>query len=107
MRLGDFCAMLICEEAMLDKFHRRMQMNPGDYLSARAYMNMHLEKTQRWGEELVARQQTGLTPSGWLSRQRCHVLHRLGQVLVATGERLIHSSLPKPLPLEREMSRGN
>jgi hypothetical protein len=99
--------MLTCKEAVLDKFHRRMQMNPGDYLSARAHMNMHLEKTQRWGEELVERQQTGLTPSGWWSRQWCHVLHRLGRVLVSMGERLIHASLPKALPLETGMSRGN
>jgi hypothetical protein len=82
-------------------------MNSGDYISARALMNMHLEKRQLWGEEIVMRQQTGLTPPGWLSRQRCRLMCRLGKALVSMGERLVRSSLPQPLSLKREMSRGS
>jgi hypothetical protein len=82
-------------------------MNPGDYISARALMNMHLEKRQRWGEEIVMRQQTGLTSPGWLSRQRCRLMCRLGKALVSMGEQLIRSSLPRSLSLKGEMSRGS
>ena len=60
-----------------------------------------------WGEEIVMRQQTGLTPPGWLSRQRCRLMCRLGKALVSMGERLVRSSLPQPLSLKREMSRGS
>jgi hypothetical protein len=85
----------------------------GDLFCAEKTMHRRLSDERQHFEALRLRQQArrlahqaGTLQRGWMSRQGCWLLCRLGRLLVALGQRLEQYSVSQPLTLNGELSRG-
>lgn len=72
-------------------------MLQSDYHLASILMDMKVEEILLEGETHRLLHQVGVSRRGWLSRQGCWLLSRLGCGLVTLGERLQQIDVPQPL----------
>ena len=77
-------------------------MLSSDHRVAKAIMDMNLEEALARAKTELLLRQVRKEPQGWISRQGCRLLRRLGRKLAAWGRRLERTGLAQDLPLEQE-----
>lgn len=81
-------------------------MLQSDYHLASILMDMKVEEILLEGETHRLLHQVGVSRRGWLSRQGCWLLGRLGCGLVALGQRLQQVEVPQSLSFGSAQVRG-
>jgi len=73
-------------------------MSYTDYHFGERLMDLRVQEEQHQAELRRLQREARKAHQGWLPRQRSWCLCQLGSLLVSLGVRLLHASLPQPLP---------
>lgn len=73
-------------------------MSYSDYHFGDRLMALRVQEEQHRAELGRLQREARRAHEGWLSRQWCWLLCRLGSLLVSVGVRLLHTGLPQPRP---------